>query len=246
MTAADGLARRAHPFTLFAITGAVALLAFILPAPGGPVALYALTVVLAIASGTGRAALRAALVCLPLWVLLFVLLALLGGGSRMPLGPLTVSRAGFEAAAAQGARLGAVATASLALFACFDPSRFLDAVAVRGWSFRAAYLLVATLQAAPRFRQRAATILEAQRARGLRFGGGPFRRLRALAPLTTPLVLGMLSEVDDRAMALETRGLDARVTRTPLEPPPDRLVDRAIRWAMPVIVLAAIAWRVFR
>jgi energy-coupling factor transport system permease protein len=192
--------------------------------------------VLAVATGVGRSAVRALIVCLPLWFLLFLLLALFGHGDRADLGPISVSRAGLEAAVAQGARLGAVATASLALFACFDPSRFLDAVAARGWSFHAAYLLVATLQAAPRFRHRAAMILEAQRARGL----------RGLAPLTTPLVLGMLSEVDDRAMALETRGLDARVARTPLDPPPDRVPDRLIRLGLPVLVLAALAWRLLR
>lgn len=241
-----GLARRAHPFTLFAVVAGVALLAFLLPPPAGPVALYGTVVLLAVLAGAGRAAVRAALICLPLWLLLLLLLAVFGGGARVALGPLGVSRGGLAAALAQGARLGAVATASLALFAAFDPSRFLDAVAARGWSFHAAYLVVATLQAAPRFRQRAAGILEAQRARGLRFGGGPVRRLRGLVPLTTPLVLGMLSEADDRAMALETRGLDARGARTPLDPPPDRPADRIARWSVAVLVLAALAWRLFR
>ncbi len=233
----------AHPFTGFTVVGGTAMLAFLLPAPVGPVALYAAVIVLVVATGMARSALRAALLCLPLWILLLLLLAVWGDGPRVAIGPLTLARAGFETALAQGARLGAVATASLALFASFDPSRFLDAVAARGWSFHAAYLIVATLQAAPRFRQRAAGILEAQRARGLRFGGGPIRRLRALVPLTAPLVLGMLSETDDRAMALATRGLDARVARTPLNPPADRLVDRVTRWTVVALVVAAAAWR---
>ena len=235
---------RAHPFTLFTTVAGTALLAFILPAPAGPLILYAFVVVLAVASGAGRSALRAVLVCLPLWTLLMLLLAVPGDGPRLALGPVTLARAGFESALAQGARLGAVATASLALFQAFDPSRFLDAVAARGWSFHAAYLVVATLQAAPRFRQRAAGILEAQRARGLRFGAAPASRVRALLPLTAPLVLGMLSETDDRAMALETRGLDARGARTPLNPPADHAADRVARWAVAALVAGAIVWRV--
>jgi energy-coupling factor transport system permease protein len=232
-----------HPFTGFTVVAGTAMLAFILPAPAGPIALYGAVILLAVGVGAGRSVVRAALVCLPLWILLILLLAVFGNGPRLAIGPLTVVRTGLEAALAQGARLGAVATASLALFASFDPSRFLDAVAARGWSFHAAYLIVATLQAAPRFRQRAAGILEAQRARGLRFGGGPVRRLRALLPLTAPLVLGMLSETDDRAMALETRGLDARVARTPLNAPADRAADRVTRWVVAALVMAAVVWR---
>ncbi len=228
---------------MFAVTGGIAVLAFLLPAPRGPVVLYAAVLALSLVVGEGRSALRAIRVCLPLWILLALLLGLSPGGERQWIGPLSLSRGGLAAALAQGARLGAVATVSLALFAGFDPSRFLDAVAERGWSFHAGYLLVATLQAVPRFRHRAAMILEAQRARGLRFRGSPLRRARALVPLTLPLVLGMLSEVDDRAMALETRGVDARVPRTSLRSPPDSLPDRIIRWAMPVLVLAALVWR---
>lgn len=240
MTPGAGLAARAHPFTLFVVVAGAAALAFIVPAPAGPLALYALTAVLALITGNAGAVARAALVCLPLWVLLALLHGV--GGSFDPRS-LTVSREGLAAAAAQGARLGAVATASLVLFAAFDPSRFLDAVAERGWSFHAAYLVVATLQAAPRFRRRAAAILEAQRARGLRTGRGVAGRVRALVPLTAPLVLGMLTEADDRAMALEMRGLGARVARTPLAPPPRRAGDRIARWAIGALVVAGIAWR---
>ncbi|MEO8226579.1 MAG: energy-coupling factor transporter transmembrane component T [Gemmatimonadota bacterium] len=241
-----GLARRAHPFTLFAVTGGVAALAFILPAPFGPLALYAVVIALALIAGTPAAVSGAALLCLPLWAMLFLLHAVIGGGERIALGPLVVSRGGIEAAAAQAGRLGAIATASLALFRSFDPSRFLDAVARRGWSFHAAYLFVATLQAAPRLRERAATIVAAQRARGLRYGGGPLRRLRALVPLTLPLVLGMLSEVDERAMALEVRGLAAGVPRTPIAPPADHTADRIVRWAIPIVLALALAWRLTR
>ena len=44
-------------------------------------------------------------------------------------------------------------------------------------------------------------------------------------------------------MALETRGLDARVARTPLDPPVDRLGDRVTRWVVAALVVGAVAWR---
>jgi energy-coupling factor transporter transmembrane protein EcfT len=53
----------------------------------------------------------------------------------------------------------------------------------------------------------------------------------------------MLSETDDRAMALETRGLDARASRTPLDPPMDRAADRVVRWSVAACVAAAALWR---
>lgn len=224
---------RLHPFTPFVLVLAVAALAFLLPAPPGPVGLYAVVVVAAVLGGHRRAAARAALLCLPLWLFLLLLLGVLHGGS------------GYGAAAAQGARLGAVITASLMLYDGFAPSRFLDAVAARGWSFHAAYLVVATLQAAPRLRDRAAGILEAQRARGLRVAGGLAGRVRALVPVTLPLVLGVLSDLDEQAMALDTRAAGAGA-RTPLTVPQVSRTDRVVRWLAAAAVVGAAAWRVVR
>lgn len=229
-------AGRLHPFTPFVLTAGTALLAFLLPAPVGPLALYALVAAAAFASRHWRAVAGAAAVCLPLWGLLFLLHGLMQGGD------------GYDAALAQGARLGAVATASLMLFRSFDPSRFLDACAARGWSFHAAYLIVATLQAAPRLKQRAAAIVEAQRARGLQVRGGPLRRVGALVPLALPLLLGSLAEVDDRTMALETRCLGGggaspggHSRRTPLVETPVRQLDRVLWWGTVAAVLGALA-----
>jgi energy-coupling factor transport system permease protein len=222
---------RLHPYTPFVLVFAIGLLAFLLPAPAGPAALYAIVAATAVTSGMTRAVIAAALVTLPLWVFLILLHAVLPGGD------------GLAAALAQGSRLGALATASLMLIRVFDPSRFLDAASARGASLSAAYLVVSTLDAAPRLRRQAAAILEAQRARGLRIGGSAAGRLRALVPLTLPLVLGTLSEVDDRAMALEVRGFGGGHARTPLDPPPVTAVDRFLRWGALLTVTAAAAWR---
>lgn len=238
-------AGRFHPFTPLVLTLCVAVLAVAAPGPKSAAALYATTVVAVVLGGAGRAALRALIPLAPLWFFLFLLHGVLGDGDQVVVLGLSLSRDGLAAAVTQACRLGAIATASLALYASFSPARFVDAVADRGWSFSVAYLVVATLLALPRFRARALAILDAQRSRGLRLRGSLLNRVRAVGPVTFPLLLGALAEVDERGFALETRCASGVVHRTPLDPPVDGIGDRAIRWLASAGALAALLWRVF-
>ncbi len=238
-------ASRAHPFTPLVLTLAVAVAAIAAPGPVAAAGLYAVTILVVLAAGAGRAALRALVPLAPLWLFLFLLHGVLGDGERTVIAGVSLSRDGVALAAAQACRLGAIATASLALHAAFSPARFVDAVAERGWSFSFSYLTVATLLALPRFRARAGAILEAQRSRGLRLQGTPFRRARALGPVTFPLLLGALAEVDERGFALETRCASGVTRRTPLDPPRDTIADRVVRWMAVLAAVAMVVWRVF-
>lgn len=240
------LARRAHPFTLFAAALGTAVFGFLVPGPFGPLLVYAAVALIVVLAGVARAIVRGALICLPLWVLLFVLHAGFGddSGGTLSVGGLTLSRAGGLIALEQAGRLGAIITASLGMFQAFDAGRLIDAVAAKGWPLHASYLIVGTLQAIPRLGVRADAILEAQRARGLVYRGSLPRRLVALRAVVLPLMLGALAEVDERAIALEMRGVGARGPRTPLDPPRDHLIDRALRWAIAAAVVAAMVWRI--
>lgn len=232
---------RLHPFTPFVLALTVTALAFLLPGPWGPPLLYLFVVVVLLACGHAAAVRRGVLLSLLPWVFLFLLHGVFGDGNHG-----SFASSGLAVALAQAGRFGAVVTATVALTDAFDPSRFLDAVATRGWSFAWAYLLVATLQAAPRLVARAHVVAEAQRARGLRRRGSIGRRLRALPPLVFPLVLGAVAELDDRAIALESRGLEGVRHRTPLAPTPFRAADAAIAIACVIAVLASAAWLVAR
>ncbi len=106
-----------------------------------------------------------------------------------------------------------------------------------------AALLAATLSAVPVLKTRAQRIVEAQRCRGLSPRGGIAVRLRALRALALPLILSALHEVDERALALETRGLVPGIRRTPLAPPPDPVLEQAARWALLLACLAALVRR---
>jgi len=239
------LADRAHPFTAGTVTLALVALALVLPTTSGTAALYGVTIVIAIATGAGVGVRRGLLAVLPIWILLFILQGVLGDAPRMtaPWGG-TLSQPGLQWALSQGSRLGVIATASLAFASVFDPHRFLQAAIARRWPFGAAFLLVATLDAADRLGAQARQLREAQRTRGVRVTGSIATRARALPALVFPLLLASLTEADDRALALETRGLMIQGPRTAIDPPQDRIVDHVVRWCALVCVVLAIIWRV--
>ena len=240
-------ARAAHPFTTGAITLALIALALVMPSPEQTTALYAATIILALSTGAARGVRSGLVAVAPVWLLLFVLQGVFGEGERIaaPWGG-TLSQPGLLWAWSQGTRLAVIATASLAFAGSFDPHRFLQAAIARHWPFGAAFLLVATLDAADRLGEQARRLREAQRTRGVPVTGSLATRARALPALVFPLLLASLTEADDRALALETRGLMLRGPRTATDPPRDTVVDRIVRWLALASVIAAVIWRVRR
>jgi energy-coupling factor transporter transmembrane protein EcfT len=237
-------ADRAHPFTLGAVALAAMALAVTLPAPRATINLFIVTVLVGVLAGAGRGIRLSFAVAAPFWVLLFIVHVLLGADGRVP-APWggSYSTVGLAWALDQGSRLGAIIAASVGFASVFDPHRFLQAAIERRWPFSVAFLVVATLDAATRFTDRAHRLREAQRTRGLRVTGSLATRVRAVPALIFPLLLASITEADDHALALETRGLTLAGHRTATDPPRDSFLDRAIRWGMLLLVLAALAWR---
>ena len=242
-----GLVARAHPFTPLTVCLAIVALVFLLPAPAGPVAVMAVLLAGAPLAGDGRALIPAAWLAVPFWGFLFFLHAVIGEPPKIMVGPFPLSQHGLDIAVTTSARLTAVILASVLLVRGFRPGRFVDAALAAGWPWTAAYLGAATLNAIPRFQERAIRVQEAMRARGLRVRGSIVTRALAFVPLALPLMLGALHDVDERAFALATRQVRLGETRrTPLRIPVDTPADRATRWAAAVAVLGAGAWLVLR
>ncbi len=235
---------RAHPYTTLAAAGAVLLSAFAMTEPLTVWLLVLAAAALAAAGGVLRPAARAALLlALPIWVLLFVLHGLLGDVPRVAVGPVLLSEPGIARALVLGGRVAAIVLAFLTALATTSPHRLVEAMTARGVPFGWTFLLASTLTVLPRMRERAAQILEAQQCRGLRLGGSPLARLRALGPLALPLILGALAEVDEQVLALDVRGAAAGTRRTALDPPPDTTAQRVLRWALLALVVAAYVWK---
>ncbi len=239
--------RRAHPFTSGSVALALIALALLLPNASQTAVLYGVTVIIALATGTGAGVRRGLITVAPVWLLLFLLQGVMGDAPRVaaPWGG-TLSEPGLQWALSQGSRLAVIATASLAFASAFDPHRFLQAAIARQWPFGGAFLLVATLDAVERLGEQARRLREAQRTRGVRVTGSIAVRVRAVPALVFPLLLASLTEADDRALALETRGLMIRGPRTVSDPPRDSIADRLVRWLALASVIAEIAWRVGR
>ena len=220
--------RRLHPFTLLAIAGALPALAWTLPAPWGGLATAVLAFALTLTPGASPRlpVFRTALVtAAPFWVFLLLL-------------------HDVASTVAIGLRITTMVASFVWLMAALAPSRLVEAMVAAGWGASVAYLFAATLSAVPLLRARARRIVDAQRCRGLSPRGGVASRLRALRALALPLVLSALHEVDERALALETRGLVPGVRRTPLAPPPDSALQRIGRWGLVTVCGAALVWRV--
>jgi energy-coupling factor transport system permease protein len=220
--------RALHPFTLIAIAVALPALAWILPAPWGGVGTVVMAAALLLLPGGGstvQAARAALLTAAPFWFFLFLL-------------------HGPGGAVDTGLRLTTMIGSSVWLIAALPPPRLVEAMVARGWPVSVAFLLSSTLSAVPALRLRAARLVEAQRSRGLRTRGGPLIRLAALRALALPLVLSALHEVDERALALETRGLAPGIRRTPLAPPPDSPLQQLARWGVVLGCVAALVWRI--
>jgi energy-coupling factor transport system permease protein len=99
----------------------------------------------------------------------------------------------------------------------------------------------------PRMIDRAKEITDAQRARGLDTQGRIWHRVRGVVPLAGPLVLGALTEVEERTMALEARAFTAPGKRTVLRILPDSGAQRGVRWVVGVgtvvLLLASLSGR---
>ena len=219
---------RLHPFTLLTIAVALPAFAWILAAPTGGAVTAAIALALTLTPGAtrGLGIFRTAVVtAAPFWVFLLLLHDV----------PTTI---------AIGLRITTMVASFVWLAATLEPARLVEALVARRWSASLAYVFASTLSAVPLLVARARRIVEAQRCRGLSPRGGIRARFRALRAAALPLVLSALHEVDERALALETRGLVPGIRRTPLDPPADPALERVARWGLLLACVAALARRV--
>ncbi len=214
----DSPIHRLHPLTKLVLSLGLIVLALAAPVDWAPLAMYLL--VLAPLSFVARVP-RAFLVAswrllLPFAISLFLIQSLFfteGTNVLARLGPLTVKAEGVHFAFASTIRILLITGSLLLTLLTTHPGLLMTALVHKGFPPQLAYVIVTTLQIVPLMRERARTIIDAQRARGLETEGSLLVRLRALVPLVGPLVLGALLDVEERSLALEARAFSSQPRR---------------------------------
>lgn len=222
---------RRHPLTKLLALGLVLLSAFLLPPVVLPV-MAAAIVAAAWSAGLLRPMARAMRIPALLLLSILVVNALFFPGATdrlLTLGPFAVSREGLTFGLVSAGRVLVAFLASVAFLFTTLADDLLEAMIARGASHRIAFVVLSAVQTVPRMQARAASILEAQQARGLSLEGSFIRRIRALVPLIGPVLLGSLVDVRERTFALEARGFGARPGRTAYRVVADPPIDRWLR-----------------
>lgn len=216
----------------------------------GPLLLVAIAVLPpAVVAGVLRRLLRTALLLsLPIAIsVLLVNLFFYPGGATVlfAVGPIRATAEGLAFSLEVLARLAAISGAITLFYLTTPPSHLVVDLERRGVSPRIAFVTLASVRMVPAMLTRAQAITDAQRARGLDTQGSLWKRLRGVLPLAGPVVLGSIAEVEQRTLALESRGFTRPGRRTLLWEPADRPVERIARWllvaAVPLLAVARTA-----
>lgn len=159
------------------------------------------------------------------------------------IGPIVATAEGLGFAIEILARILAISGAITLFYLTTRPAELVIDLERRGVSPRLAFVANASVQTVPTMVDRAAAITAAQRARGLDTEGSIWRRLRGIVPIVGPVILGSISEVEERTMALEARGFTRPGRRTLLWAPPDSGAEGVARWLLLLSVPLVIAAR---
>ena len=219
------------------------MLAFVVRGWTGPLVVLVVVAATAWRAGIARRMVPFVLATLPLIVSILLVNTFLYPDARDPIlqvGPLAPTWTGLREALQASLRVIAFALSVAALGLTTETDDLLSDLERRGLGRRAIFIVGSAIRTVPRLLERAAEIVEAQRARGLDTEGSVLARVRGVVPLAGPLVFGALHDVEEQTMALEARAFSAPGRRTLLHALPDSPLQRAMRWALGVAAVAAI------
>jgi len=237
---------RLNPLTKVVIATVGSIGAFAAGGYVGPIAIDVVMVLLAARAGVlGQLTRVSLLLTLPIAISVVLVSVFTRAGTTVlfVIGPFDATVEGIDFAAQTLVRLFAISL-SIGLFVMTtDPRAFVFDLERRGVSPRIAFVAVATIEAVPALVDRAGVIGESQRARGLDTEGSIRARLRGVLPLVGPVIIGALTDVEERSLALESRAFSRPGRRHLLWAMADTSHQRWLRWGLVGLLVAITAAR---
>jgi energy-coupling factor transport system permease protein len=188
-----------------------------------------------------------------LFALIFAMTALIwtlfyGPDGAPPLaawGPFTISRTAPWFALGMALKLDGFLAAGILFLSVTRIEEFAYALNRLGMPYRVGFTMTMAFRLVPVFVDAAATVVQAQRCRGLDFErGSVWERARRYVPIMVPVFMGALRRADQMAMTLDARGFQARTPRTELETHPVRWLDAVVAAALVLAAAVYLAlWR---
>ena len=176
---------------------------------------------------------------------LLIWTALLRSGRRAAaarLGPLAVSRTAPWFGLGMALKLDLFLGSGILFLSVTRIEEFAYALTRLGLPYKVGFTMTMAFRLVPVFVDAAATVVQAQRCRGLDFERGSlWQRVRRYVPVIVPVFMGALRRADQMAMALDARGFQAERTRTVLQPYRFTRRDAAATLALAVLV-ATYVW----
>lgn len=238
---------RLNPLTKAVIATVGSIGAFVLGGYAGPIAIIAVMLALAWRAGTLVPLARVSLLLtLPIGISVVLVSVFTRAGTTVifQVGPFDATVEGVDFALQTLVRLFAISLSIGLFIMTTEPRAFVFDLERRGVPPRAAFVAVATIEAVPTLVDRATTISESQRARGLDTEGSFLARARGLLPIVGPVIIGSLTDVEERSLALESRAFSRPGRRHLLWAMPDQGWERALRWVLVGLLVVATAARI--
>jgi energy-coupling factor transport system permease protein len=246
----DSILHRLNPLTKFVLALSIILVAFISPWYWiSPILLLFCLMPLSFAGKVSKEYFSSVLrLILPAVTFIFIMQALFQPGGEIILFKFWVLDVTVESVAYAfriAMRIAVMISAFTIFLLTTHPSELMSDLTRRGLPGQFAYVIISTLQILPQMQAKAQTIISAQRARGLDTESSFVKRAGAIVPLVGPLVFGSLVEVEERAIAIEARGFTSTHVKTSLHEVKDTNADKALRWALIIIVVLTLVSRIW-
>lgn len=114
----------------------------------------------------------------------------------------------------------------------------------KGMSTKASFVLLSSLQMIPVLSQNSKVIMNAQQARGVETEGNLITRAKAFVPSLIPLILGSISNTEERVLTLESKGFSVNCKKTHLfDVQPSGNEKKALIIAG-ILTVLVVVWRV--